>query len=207
MRTYINWSSRRSIAADSSCPAGVDADRSPVHRPQHRRPLGVAGRLHLHGAEAAGERVFNDLLDQGAKAVHSIGLFQRPPQSGELSCHVRDVVWSDAATHPNLPVHGGDAVLDHIDGAPHYRRLGKAAQIDRRCLGQQLCRKLDGAENRRQRQRPALRVRIRSFGGHIAAAPRSLPPDLPQLFRYFHAHLPFPIKKAHPRGCAFLTNS
>ena len=65
-----------------------------------------------------------------------------------------------AAPHPHLPVHRRNAILDHVDRAPHHRRLRKPAQIRRRRLGQVPARKLHRAQNRRQRQRLAFRLRI-----------------------------------------------
>ncbi len=155
MRTYISWSSRRLHRARLQLPrqrlriarrlrlpvpACVDADRGPIHRPQHRRPLRVARRLHLDGPEAAGQRIFDHLLDQGAKAVHRVRLLQHPAQARAASCvRQRPRRRPHAAPHPHLPVHRRDAVLDHVDRPPHHRRLRKPAQVHRRRLGQQ-CR-------------------------------------------------------------------
>ncbi len=114
-----------------------------------------------------------------------------------LRCRKGHILRPHSAPHPHLPVHGRDAILDHVDRPPHHRRLRKPAQIHRRRLGQMLARKLHRTQNRRQRQRLALRLcprlelnrsRKPDLAGLLPMA--RLPPHLPQLLAYLHAHLP-----------------
>ena len=162
-------------------PARIDADRSSIDGPQHRGPFGIAGRLHFDRAVSAGKRVFDDLLDQRAKAVDRVRLFERASQGkkapiGFFGIFGRAIAGCEAAPHAYLPVHGRDAILDDVDGAPHHGRLGKPAQIYRRWFRQRLPGKLHRAQNCRKRQRLAFRVGICRVDGNTGAA-GSLPPE------------------------------
>ena len=178
-------------------PPGVDADRRPVHRPQHRRPLRIAGRLHLDGPEAARQSIFDRLLNQCAKAICRVRLLQRAPQRPQLALHISHVPGLEAPPHPHLPVHGRDTILDHVDRPPHHWRLRKPPQIHRRRFGQMPSRKLHRAKDRGQSQSLALRLcRGRQLcspslsAAAVVPDPARLPPHLPQLLAYLHMHLP-----------------
>ena len=71
------------------------------------------------------------LFNQGAKAVHSIRFFQRPPQRPQLSFRKCNISQPYTAPHTNLPIHGSNAILDHVDCTSHNRRLRKPAQVHR----------------------------------------------------------------------------
>ena len=173
-------------------PAGVNPNRRAVHGPEHGRSLGVAGGLHLDGAEAAGEGVFNGLLDEGAEAVGSVGLFEGAAESAELAFGEGEIAGTDAAADADLPVHGGDAVFDDIDGAADDGGLGEAAQVNGRGFGQQLAGELEGGEDGGEGQCLSFGRGVGRGGGDgvVAAAADGLAPDFAQLFCYLLGYLP-----------------
>jgi hypothetical protein len=126
-------------------PAGVDADGRAVDRPQHGGALRVAGRLHLDGAEAAGERVFDGLLDEGAKAVDGIRLFERAAQGAQLALGEGHV----AGARRGARICQSMAAMRSLMTLMARRTTGVSAKRRRLAgvgLGSSLAGKLDGSE-------------------------------------------------------------
>ena len=139
-----------------SIPGDVDLDGRAVHRPEMEGPQIVTGGLHLDRAEAADEKVFERLLEDGAEAVADVGLLQAAAQDLHVRLGVRHIDVAVTAAQLDLPVHAGDLVLDDIDRATGHGRLGKLPQVRGGWFGRRILsssalaiRTQDGGQHRR----------------------------------------------------------
>ena len=75
-----------------SIPGDVDLDGRAIDRPEMEGAQIVAGGLHLDRAKAADEKVFEDLLEDGAEAVADVGLLQAAAQDLHALRGVRHIL-------------------------------------------------------------------------------------------------------------------
>ena len=193
-----------------SIPGDVDLDGGAIDRPEMEGTQIVSGGLHLDRAEAADEKVFEDLLEDGAEAVADVRLLQAAAQDLHARLGVRHLRVAIAAAQLDLPVHAGDLVLDDVDRAPRHGRLGKLPQVRGSRLG---CRILSSSalvvwtQDRGQHHRLSL-----TFGRVPRCCIHSCKP-LPCIRHSCsktHVLTPFnlvrAIKMAQPIRCAFRYN-
>ena len=212
IRTYISWSVEQLHRARLQLPRhrlrvarrillpvppGIDADRRAIHRPQHRRPLRIAGRLHLDGAEAARQRVFDHLLDQRAKAVRRHSAL--PACAATRAAFAPRSATSSGRTPRRTRTCQSMAAMRSLITLIARRTSGVSANR-RRFTGVGLgrCRPETGPDSGSQAAPASCappRPRFAPAQSSPARLPRRrLPPHLPQLFAYLHAHLPSKTK-------------
>ena len=148
---------RRAGGIGRAVPLRAHKNGGAIHRPKRQRASGVAGELHLDGAEAADDNIFQHLLSERADRIVGVGRIEIVGQQADALSAFGNFAQGAAILGLYAPLHAGHAIFDGVDGFAGHRRLAEAAQVRRRGLGKDGGPRADAGKNGRHSEGAARR--------------------------------------------------